>query len=109
MTTPIKNLMLSLFAGLLIVAAAAFAVTPAMAEGYSIEQPGQVINVAPWDNLNVRKWPAYYSQQVGALPNLTYVYVERCIKVEGASDWCKIGRDSTYGWVNSKYLQLASL
>lgn len=109
MTTAIKQLIIAASAGIIILGAAIFAVTPAMAEGYNIDHPGQIINVDPWDNLNVRKWPAHYSQKLAHLPNLTVVYIERCIKVENSSDWCKIGRDNIYGWVNSKYLQLINL
>ncbi len=112
MKTNLKNLAVAASAGLIIVAAAAFAVGPAMAHegdrgnerGYDVGRKGQVVGVAPWDQLNVRKWPASYSQKIGALAPQTIVWVERCITVEHATDWCKVGRDATYGWVNSKYL-----
>ncbi|MCB9993397.1 MAG: SH3 domain-containing protein [Hyphomicrobiaceae bacterium] len=109
MKTALRNLILSATAGLVILGAAFFAISPAMAAGYNVFHAGQVINVDPWDNLNVRLWPASYSQKIGQLPNLTYVYVERCIKVENSSDWCKIGRDGIYGWVNSRFLHLVNL
>ncbi len=107
MNTAIKNLIAATNAGLLIAGAAAFSISPAMAAGYDVGKAGQVVNVQSWDQLNVRKWPAHYSQKIGAFAPGTYVYIERCIVKENAADWCKVGRDSTYGWVNSRYLKLA--
>lgn len=109
MKTELKNLIFSATAGLLIVAAAAFAVTPASAAGYSVGKVGQVAGVASWDNLNVRMWPAHYSQKVGAFPANHIVWIERCIQVEGSSDWCKVERDYVTGWVNSRFLVLANI
>lgn len=113
MNTAIKNLILAWSAGLIIVLAAVLAVVPAQAQstsqGYDVHQAGQVINVADWDRLNVRKWPAHYSQKIAEIPNGTVVYVERCIRRPHSSDWCKIGRDNAYGWVNSKFLMPISL
>ena len=104
MNSALKNLIVAASAGFVIVAAAAFAVTPAMATGYDVGIVGKVVGVEQWDTLNVRLWPASYSQKIGELAPDTLVYVERCIKVEYSSDWCKVGRDTTYGWVNSRYL-----
>ncbi len=106
MNKNLKNLIAATTAGLVIVGAAAFSISPAMAAGYDVGLAGQVVNVQSWDQLNVRKWPAYYSQKVGNFAPGTYVYIERCIVKENAADWCKVGRDSTYGWVNSSYLKL---
>ena len=106
MKANLKNLIAASVAGLVILGAAAFTITPAMAAGYDVGRAGQVVNVASWDVLNVRKWPAAYSQKIGAFANGTYVYIERCIVKQYGSDWCKVGRDNTYGWVNSRYLAL---
>lgn len=104
MKTELKNLIVAATAGLVIVAAASMAITPAMAEGYSVEKVGRVTGVEWWDQLNVRMWPASYSQQVGALPDGHTVWIERCIQVPNSSDWCKVERDYVSGWVNSRYL-----
>ena len=106
MNANLKNLIATTAAGLLILGAAAFSITPAAAEGYDVGLAGQVVNVQSWDHLNVRKWPAYYSQKIGAFAPGTYIYIERCIVKVNAADWCKVGRDNTYGWVNSRYLKL---
>ncbi len=106
MKTSLKNLIAAAVAGLLIVSAAAFSVGPALATGYDVRAVGQVVNVQSWDVLNVRKWPASYSRKIGAFAPGTIVYIERCIVKPNVSDWCKVGRDTTYGWVNSRYLTL---
>ena len=106
MKTNFKNLIIAATAGFVIVGAAAFSIGPAMAAGYDVRLAGQVINVQSWDVLNVRKWPASYSQKVGGFVPGTVVYIERCIVKTNTSDWCKIGRDDTYGWVNSRYLTI---
>lgn len=90
--------------GLVVTAAAAFAVQPAMAAGYQVETLAQVSGVAQWDQLNVRKWPASYSQKVGELRPDARVWVERCIEVQNSSDWCLVERNRTKGWVNSRFL-----
>lgn len=104
MTRQFEKLFVAAFAGILIVSAAAFAVTPAMAAGYSVDMTARVSDVAEWDVLNVRKWPAHYSQKVGALKPETYVWVDRCIIKEDAADWCLVERGDVAGWVNSRYL-----
>lgn len=98
------NLIAATLCGLVITAAAALAVQPAMAAGYTVDVPAQVTGVAQWDTLNVRKWPASYSQKTGALRPGARVWVERCITVENSSDWCLVNRSSTKGWVNSRFL-----
>jgi len=105
MQTTIKNLIMALGAGFIIVAAAAFAVSPALAEGYQVDRIGQVTGVQSWDHLNVRKWPAHYSQKIGELPPRAYVWVERCVTVEASSDWCQVARGPLLGWVNSRFLE----
>ena len=95
-------------AGLIIAAAAGFAVTPASAAGYNVNLQAQVANVASWDVLNVRKWPASYSKKIGYLVPQTVVWVERCIKVKQSSDWCKIAVGQDTGWVNSRYLAVVN-
>ena len=87
MTRQHEKLLIAALAGLMIVCAAAFAVTPTLAAGYPVDMTARVSGVDYWDVLNVRKWPAHYSQKTGALEPETYVWVERCIIVENASDW----------------------
>src|SRR5690349_5148960 len=62
-----EKVLVATLCGLVIAAAGAFAVQPAMAAGYQVDVLAKVSNVADWDVLNVRKWPASYSQQVGAI------------------------------------------
>ena len=99
-----EKLLIASLAGLILVSAAAFAVSPAHAEGYDVDEKAQVTGVEWWDHLNVRKWPAHYSQKIGAIAPQSWVWVERCIEVENSSDWCKVEVGETYGWVNSRYL-----
>jgi|GEM_PF-546014 len=101
-----ESLLVATLAGLILVSAAAFAVTPANAAGYQVDQKAQVTGVAWWDHLNVRKWPAHYSMKIGEAEPNSWVWVERCIEVENASDWCKVENGHFYGWVNSAYLSL---
>ncbi|MBU1175692.1 MAG: hypothetical protein KKH72_09855 [Alphaproteobacteria bacterium] len=104
MTRHYENLVIAAFAGILIVVAAAFAVTPTFAAGYPVDMTARVSGVAEWDVLNVRLWPAHYSQKVGYLDPETFVWVERCILVDNATDWCRVERGDVAGWVNSRYL-----
>jgi uncharacterized protein YraI len=99
-----EKVLVAALCGLVITAAGAFAVQPAMAAGYSVDQLAQVTGVARWDNLNVRKWPASYSQKIGAFEPGSHVWVERCIEARSGSDWCLVDAQDTKGWVNSKYL-----
>lgn len=101
-----EKLLVATLTGLIIVSAAAFAITPASAAGYQVDQKAQVTGVAFWDQLNIRKWPAWYSQKVGALKSNNWVWVERCIEIENATDWCKVEVGEQQGWVNSRYLAL---
>ncbi|WP_029042635.1 SH3 domain-containing protein [Cucumibacter marinus] len=128
----VRKVVLGLMAGLLItVTAAAFTVQPAHAtnygyghnnqggyqqggynnqggyqrHGYQVERYARV-NVAYYDHLNVRRWPAHYSQKIGKLRPHTRVWVERCVTVPNSSDWCKISARHVSGWVNSRYLRL---
>ncbi len=103
-----EKLLVAALAGLVILSGAVFAVQPAMAAGYSVDAKAQVTGVAKWDVLNIRKWPASYSQKIGAFKPRTHVWVERCIVNEtGGSDWCLVERGPQKGWVNSRYLTLA--
>ena len=104
MTKAQEKVLVAVLCGAIMTAAAAFAVQPAMAAGYNVNTPAQVSGVAQWDNLNVRKWPASYSQQTGVLRPGAQVWVERCIEVRNSSDWCLVQRNSTRGWVNSRFL-----
>ena len=64
--------------------------------------------VKKWDVLNIRKWPASYSQKTGALKPKVHVWVERCIiNEDGGSDWCLVERGEQKGWVNSRFLKLS--
>lgn len=101
-----EQLLVATLAGLVIAAAAAFAVQPAMAAGYNVDGPARVVGVPHWDVLNVRRWPAPYSRKVGALAPRVQVWVERCIVAPtGGSDWCLVERGQQRGWVNSRYLR----
>lgn len=102
-----EQLLVAALAGMIIVSAGAFAVQPAMAAGYSVDAQAQVTGVAKWDRLNMRKWPASYSQKVGSLKPQTHVWVERCIEADQGADWCLVERGPQRGWVNSKFLTLA--
>lgn len=99
-----EKVLVAALCGLVVTAAAGFAVQPAMAAGYQVDQLARVSNVAQWDQLNVRKWPASYSQKIGAFEPGTPVWVERCITVPKSADWCLVDRQNTRGWVNSRFL-----
>ncbi len=99
-----EKLLVATLCGLVMVAAGAFAVQPAMAAGYDVAQPARVSGVAVSDELNVRKWPAAYSQKLGGLTNGSPLWVERCIEAKTGSDWCLIASRHLRGWVNSRYL-----
>lgn len=99
-----EKVLVAVLCGIVVTVAAAFAVQPAMASGYSVDQLARVSGVAHWDRLNVRKWPASYSQKVGTLRPGTHVWVERCITVDNSSDWCLVERNESRGWVNSRFL-----
>jgi uncharacterized protein YraI len=102
-----EKLLVAALAGLVIAGAAAFAVSPAIAAGYTVDAPAQVTGVKKWDVLNMRKWPAPYSQKIGALKPKVHVWVERCIiNEDGGSDWCLVERGEQKGWVNSRFLKL---
>jgi hypothetical protein len=101
-----EKLLVATLAGLVMVGAAAFAIQPALAAGYDVDGPAQVTGVQSWDVLNVRKWPASFSQKTGELEPKVHVWVERCIIApQGGSDWCLVERGETYGWVNASFLQ----
>jgi hypothetical protein len=103
-----EKLLIASLAGLIVAGAAAFAIQPALAAGYQVEGPAQITGVKTWDTLNVRMWPASYSQKVGELEPESSVWVERCIvSPQGGSDWCLIGQQDVEGWVNAKFLSLA--
>ncbi len=101
-----EKLLVATLCGLVITAAGAFAVQPAMAGGYNVDGLAQVTGVHPTDELNVRKWPAHYSQKVGGYTVGSHVWVDRCIEAERGSDWCLVDGQGLSGWVNSRYLTL---
>ena len=102
-----EKLLIAALAGLVIASAAAFAVQPAMAAGYTVDAQAQVTGVDFWDHLNVRLWPASYSEKTGELAPGQFVWIERCIVApQGGSDWCLVGSNEEYGWVNASFLSL---
>jgi uncharacterized protein YraI len=106
MKTHHEKLLIAALAGLVITAAAAFAVSPALAAGYDVDGPARVTGVASDDVLNMRKWPASYSRLVGELDPKSSVWVIRCIEKDTGSDWCLVERGDDTGWVNARYLDL---
>jgi uncharacterized protein YraI len=105
MTRNHEKLLIAALCGMVICSAAAVAVQPAAAAGYHVESQARVSGVEDWDRLNIRKWPAPYSQKVGSLAPDVHVWVERCVVAEQGSDWCLVERGSKRGWVNSRYLK----
>jgi uncharacterized protein YraI len=101
-----EKVLVAALCGLVIAGAGSFAVQPAMAAGYDVEQLARVVRVPAWDNLNVRKWPASFSQKVGSFDRGDHVWVERCIEATTGSDWCLVDANDTRGWVNSRYLTM---
>ena len=77
---------------------------PASAAGYAVEDTAITDNFPHWDRLNIRKWPASYSQKVAHIKRDRIVFVERCIIKEG-TDWCKIRKGWKQGWVNGRYIR----
>lgn len=102
-----EKLLIATLAGMIVAGAAVFAVQPAIAAGYDVDAPAQVTGVKSWDVLNLRKWPASYSQKTGALAPKVHVWVDRCIVKDDGADWCLVERGSQSGWVNSRFLTLA--
>ncbi|MDB5622057.1 MAG: hypothetical protein JWR39_620 [Devosia sp.] len=102
-----EKLLLAVLCGLVVTAAAGFVVQPANAAGYQVEQLAEVSGVGRWDQLNVRRWPAPHSRQVGAFEPGVHVWVERCIEMDAGADWCLVDRGPTRGWVNSRFLTLS--
>lgn len=93
--------------GAALVAMSVVAPVAAKAEGYFVGQHAYVVSVAPWDVLNMRRWPAAHSQKVGVIPHHGHgIYVQRCVvRPHGASsDWCKVNFAGHWGWVNSRFL-----
>src|SRR5687767_5364825 len=82
MTRNHEKLLIAALCGMVICSAAAVAVQPAAAAGYHVESQARVSGVEDWDRLNIRKWPAPYSQKVGSLAPDVHVWVERCVVAE---------------------------
>lgn len=99
----------ALFGGIIALLGSGVFAPPVHARGYHVETVARVTSVAADDTLNVRRWPASYSQKVGELPPKTLVWVERCIEVDNSSDWCLVERGGIAGWVNSRFLTPQSL
>ena len=103
-----EKLLIATLAGLVIAGAASFAIQPALAAGYQVDSPAQITGVKKWDTLNVRLWPASYSQKVGEFEPKSSVWVERCIvSPQGGSDWCLDQQHYVEGWVNASFLEFA--
>lgn len=96
----------ALIGGLIAVLLSGVFSPPAQARGYAVDTIARVTGVSSWDHLNVRRWPAHYSQQVGSFSPMTLVWIERCIEVDNSSDWCLVERAGIKGWVNSRYLSV---
>lgn len=94
----------TLLVGLLAIAASGIFAVPVKAEGYHVGAPARVTGVQSWDSLNVRRWPAAYSQKVGELAPRDRVWVIRCNVIANSSDWCLVRQRGLEGWVNSRYL-----
>jgi uncharacterized protein YraI len=107
MNTQQEKLLIATLCGLVMVAAGAFAVQPAMAAGYDVREPARVTGVAKWDTLNMRKWPASYSRKTGEIRPGERVWIDRCITFETGADWCLVEYAHDAGWVNSRYLTLS--
>lgn len=102
-----SSVKLALAAAVSVFAATAMTTVPANAEGYLANYEAHVISVAPWDALNMRKWPAYYSQKVSEIPHDgQHVWVQRCVVQPhgSSSDWCKVNYEGSWGWVNKRFL-----
>lgn len=104
MTLASKLALPTLFGGLVALIASGVLAPPVQAKGYDMDTIARITGVADWDHLNVRKWPAHYSQKIGAFEPHTWVWIERCIEVENSSDWCLVERAETKGWVNARFL-----
>ena len=102
-----EKLLIATLCGMVVTAAATFVVQPANAAGYQVEELAQVTGVGKWDQLNVRRWPAPHSRQVGSFAPGVHVWVERCIEMDQGADWCLVDRGQTKGWVNSRFLSPA--
>ena len=76
----------------------------ASAAGYMVQDTAITDNFPAWDRLNIRKWPAAYSQKVAHIKRDKIVFVERCIIKQG-NDWCKIRKGWKEGWVNGRFLR----
>ena len=99
-----EKVLVATLCGLVIVATSAFAVQPALAAGYQVDELARVSGVAHWDQLNARTWPAAHSRKVGAFDPGAHVWIERCIEAPTGADWCLVEAQHTKGWVNSRYL-----
>ena len=79
----------------------------AQAAGYKVFRNADVVHVAYWDRLNMRRWPASHSRVVWSIPShARNVWVKRCKIKRYGSDWCKVMWRGRVGWVNSRYLDI---
>ena len=79
----------------------------AQAAGYKVYRNADVVHVAYWDRLNMRRWPASHSRVVWSIPHhARNVWVKRCKIKRYGSDWCKVMWRGRVGWVNSRYLDI---
>lgn len=79
----------------------------AEAAGYKVFRSADVVHVAYWDRLNMRRWPASHSRVVWSIPShARNVWVKRCKIKRYGSDWCKVMWRGRVGWVNSRFLDI---
>ena len=79
----------------------------AEAAGYKVFRNADIVHVAYWDRLNMRRWPASHSRVVSSIPShARNVWVKRCKVKHYGSDWCKVMWRGRVGWVNSRFLDI---
>ncbi|WP_108398327.1 SH3 domain-containing protein [Devosia submarina] len=103
-----ENVLVAALCGIVITAAGALAVQPAMAAGYQVDKVAEATGVLQWDVLNVRKWPEPQSQKTSAFRVGENVLVERCVAAETGADWCLVDAHNTREWVHSSYWSITT-
>lgn len=77
---------------------------PVQARGYSIDTIAQITGISRMDAIEVREAPAMGAPEIGSVEGNTWVWVERCVSLQTASDWCLVERADLRGWVDARYL-----
>ena len=106
-----SSVKITIVAAISTLAVCVFSTLPAQAKGYLANYEAYVISVEPWDALNMRKWPAAYSQKIDEIPHDGQnIWVQRCIVQPNGStsDWCKVNYEGKWGWVSKKFLAAPS-